>query len=38
MNEENKENQESFIALTKLSYNVLHNLLGILAIDEVDKM
>lgn len=38
MNEENSDIKESFIALTKLSYNVLHNLLSILGIDEVEKM
>lgn len=37
-NEENKDRKESFIALTKLSYNILHNLLDILAIEEVEKM
>ena len=37
-NEENEDNKETFIALSKLVYNVLHNILNILAIDEVDKM
>lgn len=37
-NEENAVRKESFIALTKLSYTVLHNLLDILAIEEVEKM
>lgn len=37
-NEENTTHKESFIALTKLSYTILHNLLDILAIEEVDKM
>lgn len=38
MNEENAENKETFIALTRLVYNTLSNLLNILAIDEVEKM
>lgn len=37
-NEENDVKKESFIALTKLSYNILHNLLDILGIVEVEKM
>ena len=37
-NESNKEYQETYIALSKLVYNVLHNLLDILGIEEVEKM
>ncbi len=37
-NEEDSKKKESFIALTKLSYQILHNLLDILAIEEVEKM
>ncbi len=37
-NEENVENKETFIALTKLVYNTLSNLLDILGIECVDKM
>ena len=38
INEENMKIKESYIALCNLTYNILHNLLNILAIDEVDKM
>lgn len=38
MNETNEEKKNTFIALTKLVYNTLNNLLNILAIDEVEKM
>lgn len=38
VNEENAIRKSSFIALTKLSYQILHNLLDILAIEEVEKM
>ena len=38
LNEEDILKKESYIALTKLVYNVVHNILGILAIDEVDRM
>lgn len=38
LNEEDIEKKESYIALTKLVYNVVHNILNILAIDEVDRM
>lgn len=38
LKEENIELQETYLALTKLVYNVAHNLLNILAIDEVDRM
>lgn len=37
-NESNEVKKESYIAVTKLAYNVLSNLLNILGIDEVDKM
>lgn len=37
-NEENEENKNTYIALSKLVYNILSKLLNILAIDEVDKM
>ncbi len=37
-NEENIETKETYIALTKLVYNTLSNLLNILGIEEVDKM
>lgn len=36
--ETNEELKETYIALTRLSYNVLKNLLDILAIEVVDKM
>lgn len=38
MNESDLKKQESYMALVKLVYNVLSNLLNILAIDEVEKM
>ena len=38
LNEQNIEIKSTYIALTKLVYNVCHNLLDILAIDEVDRM
>jgi len=38
LNEEDNNIKESYLALTKLVYNVSHNLLDILAIDEVEKM
>lgn len=38
MNEENNENKTTYIGLTRLVYNTLHNLLDILAIEEVEKM
>ena len=37
-NEENEEIKETYIALTKLAYNTLSNLLDILGIEEVEKM
>lgn len=37
-NEKNKDVKESYIALTKLVYNTLSNLLNILGIEEVEKM
>ena len=37
-NEENEDIKETFIAVTKLAYNTLSNLLDILAIEEVEKM
>lgn len=38
MNESNIDVKNSYIALTKLVYNIAHNLLEILGIDEVEKM
>ena len=38
INEKDKTIKESYLALVKLVYNVCHNLLDILAINEVDKM
>ena len=38
MHEENIDNKLSYLAGSKLVYNVCHNLLDILAIDEVEKM
>jgi arginyl-tRNA synthetase len=38
LNEEDNNVKESYIALCNLTYNILHNLLNILAIEEVDKM
>jgi len=38
LQEENLDIKESYLALTKLVYNVAHNLLDVLAIEEVEKM
>ena len=38
INEKDSEVQKTYIALTKLVYNVCHNILNILAIEEVEKM
>ena len=38
LNETNDDIKESYLAIVKLLYNVCHNLLDVLAIDEVDKM
>ncbi len=38
LQEENLDIRESYLALTKLVYNVAHNLLNVLAIEEVEKM
>ena len=38
INEEDKELKDTYIATCSLVYNIIHNLLDILAIDEVDKM
>ena len=38
INEEDKELKDTYIATCSLVYNIIHNLLNILAIDEVDKM
>ena len=38
LNEEDMNKKESYLALSKIVYNVCHNLLDILAIDEIDKM
>ena len=38
LNEENKSIKQSYLAMSKLVYTVIHNLLNILAIDEVDRM
>ena len=38
LTEENENIKISYIAMTKLVYNVMHTLLNILAIDEVDMM
>ena len=38
LNEKNESIRKTYIALSKLTYTVIHNLLNILAIDEVDKM
>ena len=38
LNEENNNIKITYLALSKLVYTVVHNLLNILAIDEVDKM
>ena len=38
LNEENSEIKNSYLALAKIVYSVCHNLLDILAIDEIDKM
>ena len=38
LNEENMDYKKTYLALSKLVYEVVHNLLNILAIDEVEKM
>ena len=38
INEEDKKLKDTYIATCSLVYNIIHNLLNILAIDEVDKM
>ena len=38
LSEEDNNIKESYLALTKLVYNVAHNLLDVLAIEEVEKM
>ena len=38
LNEQNSDIKETYLALTKLVYNVVHNLLDILAISEVERM
>ena len=38
LNEVDMVKRESYIAMTKLVYNICHNILEILAIDEVEKM
>ena len=38
LTEKNIETKNSYLSLVKLIYNILHNLLDILAIEEVDKM
>lgn len=38
LNEEDINKKETFIAVSKLVYNICHNLLDVLAIEEVEKM
>ena len=38
LNEKNSDLRKTYLALSKLVYNVVHNLLDILAIDEVERM
>ena len=38
LNEQNNSIRKTYLALSKLVYNVIHHLLDILAIEEVDKM
>ena len=38
LNEENEDIRNTYLAMSKLVYTVIHNLLNILAIDEVDRM
>ena len=38
LNEENVDTKKTYLALSKLVYNIVHNLLNILAIDEVERM
>ncbi len=38
LNEEDVDKRKTYLALSKLTYTVAHNLLDILAIDEVDRM
>ena len=38
MNESDEEIKASYIGVSRLVYNILHNLLDTLGIDEVEKM
>ena len=38
LNEQNSDIKKTYLALSKLTYTVAHNMLNILAIDEVDRM
>lgn len=38
LKEENEDKKKTYVALTKICYNAIHNLLDVLAIDEVEKM
>ena len=38
LNESNIDTKKTYLALSKLTYTVAHNLLNILAIDEVERM
>ena len=38
LNEKDSDIKKTYLALSKLTYNIAHNLLNILAVDEVDRM
>ena len=38
LNEENNDIKKTYLALSKLTYTIVHSLLDILAIPEVDRM
>ena len=38
LNEKDNNNKESFLGVSKITYDIIHNLLDILAIEEVEKM
>jgi hypothetical protein len=38
LNESDLDTKKTYLALSKLTYTIAHNLLNILAIDEVDRM
>ena len=38
LNESDNDTKESYLAVSKITYDIIHNLLDILAIEEVEKM